>query len=93
MGKQMRSYEVQIKDWEKFRAIYAGYSAGQVRWRNVSSAKESGYSVSLADFRVVRAYQYDDLAKSHTGMRGPICLGWIDDGDSWGVLKNPAQED
>jgi hypothetical protein len=92
MEKQIRSYEVRIKlktgDLERFRSIYAGYSAGQVRWHNVSSAWNAGYSdVGFGDIRVIREPKYDNLAKSHAGKRGPICLGWIDSaGESWGVL-------
>ena len=89
MERIMRAYEVEIVGWRGMRQIMAGYNRNHIKSGSLRSAKDAGYElISYTDFRVRRAPEFDPAASPHTGLTGPILLGWSDsDGARWGVLE------
>lgn len=85
----MKAYEVKIVGWSGMRQIMAGYNRGHIKSGSLRAARDAGYEMILyTDFRVRRAPQFDANASPHTGLTGPIMLGYHDsDGSCWGVLE------
>jgi hypothetical protein len=70
--------------------IKASQSSGKARYDTFRGCNQAGYNISIIEFRVIRAKEYDGLIKSDTSDNKT--LGWKDTGWSDGCLyeKNSA---
>lgn len=82
------AFEISIMGWRGIRQIVAARNRGHAKAGQYRDAKDAGYDIPYTDFRARRAKQYDELAATCAGKRGPIVLGWEDknDRESWGCL-------
>lgn len=83
----MKAYLVTIPGWERHFVIYAARSHGHAKSGDYQALKEVGYKPAFAytELRVRRLPQFDKQAQQYTGLHGPVCIGWREGRDSWGL--------
>lgn len=81
-----KAYRCTIKGWS-IQIIYPGETRGKAKYQAWLDGYTAGYTDLLyVDVHAIRAPEFDVVAEKAPLSRVPECLGWIDEGESWGCL-------
>lgn len=85
--KTPQAFLVTIKDWPHCCMIYAALSRGHAKNGTFQSLLEHNFipPYRFIDIRAKRLPQFDAEAQKYLGLRGPVCIGWREGGECWGV--------
>lgn len=82
----MLAYLVQYKsDLKTDLAVYAARTRNQVKLGLYRSRREHWMDTAYTQILARRVPQFDGQARSLRDLRGPVCIGWREAGECWGV--------
>jgi hypothetical protein len=81
------AFVITIKGWQHHCIIYAARSRGHAKTGTWYALLEQNFKppFRFTDIRARRLPQFDAEAQKHSGLRGPVCIGWREGGECWGV--------
>ena len=80
------SYIVQVKGFGKQFSVYAAKTPGHAKFGTFNALRDAGfYDVKWTDINAKRLPQFDSAANELANLHGPVCIGWREGGESWGV--------
>ena len=82
----MLAYLVRYKnDGKHDLVIYAARSRNQAKLGLYYSRREHWIETAYTQILAKRVPQFDEQARGLRDLRGPVCIGWREGGECWGV--------